>query len=181
MLVLPINWPKYWSFGFSIRPSNEYSRLISFRIGYFDLFAVQGTLKSLLWHQNLTYSNLQCSAFFFFFFVFFLMGQLSHSTWLLEKTIALGIQAMVSKVKSLFFYVLSKFVPACLQRNNCLLISRLQSLSPWFWSPRKENLSLLHCFPFICHEVMGRDAMTLVFWMLRFKPVFSLLFHLYQE
>ena len=92
-LALCIRWPKYWSFSFSINPSNEYSGLISFRIDWFDLLAVYGTLKSLLQHHNLKVSVLQCSAFF--------MVQLSHPYVTTGKTIALTIPTFVGKVMSL--------------------------------------------------------------------------------
>ena len=93
--ALRIRWPKYWGFSFSIRPTNEYSGLISFRTDWFDLLAVQGTLKSLLQHHSLKASILQCSAFF--------MVQLSHLYMTTGNTIALTIWTFVSKVMSLFF------------------------------------------------------------------------------
>ena len=101
-LALPIRWAKYWSFSFSICPSNEYSGLISFRIDCFDLLAVQGTLKSLLQYHSSKASILQCSAFF--------MIQLSHLYMTTKKTIALTIWTYVDKVISLLFNTLSKFV-----------------------------------------------------------------------
>ena len=112
--VLCIRWPKYWSFSFSISPSNEYSGLISFRIDWFALLAVQWTLKSLLQHHNSKASILWCSAFF--------MVQFSWSnshiyTWLLEKTIALTIQTFVGKAMSLLFNMLSRFVIAFQQSD----------------------------------------------------------------
>ena len=115
-LALCIRGPKYWSFGFSISPSNEYSGLLFFRIDWFDLLAVQGTLKSLLQH-NLKASILQCSAFF--------MVQLSHPYMTTRKTTGLTIRIFVSKVMSLLFNTLSGFVRAFLPRSNCLLISWL--------------------------------------------------------
>ena len=116
-LVLHIRWPKYWSF--RISPSNDYSGLISFRTDWFDL-AVQGTLKSILQHHSSKASILQCSAFF--------MVQLSHLYMTTGKTIALTSD-FVSKVMSLLFNMLSRFVIAFLPRSNCLLISWLQSPS----------------------------------------------------
>ena len=113
--VLHIRWPKYWSFIISISPSNEYSGFISFRIDWFDLLAVQGTLKSLLQHHNSKVSVLQCSAFF--------MVQLSHPYMTTGKTKALTIGIYVSKVMSLLFNVLSRFVTAFLSRSKILLIS----------------------------------------------------------
>ena len=117
--VLPIRWPKYWSFSFSISPSNEYSGLISFRIDWFHLLAVQGTLKSLLQHHSAKASILQHSAFF--------MVQLSHPYMTTGKTVALTIWTFVIKVVSLFFNILSRFVIAFLPRSKRLLISQLQS------------------------------------------------------
>ena len=116
-----IRWPKYWSFSFNISPSNEYSRLISFRINCFDLLAVQGTLKSLLQLYSLKISDLWCSAFF--------MVQLSYlymTTW---KTVALTRWSFVGKVMSLLFNTLSKFVIAFLSRSKCLLILSYSNLS----------------------------------------------------
>ena len=101
MPALCNRWPKFWSFSFSISPSNEYSGLISLRSDWFDLFAVQGTLKSFLQHHSLKASILQCSAFF--------IAQLSHSYMTTGKTIALTIWTFVGKVMSLFFNMLSKF------------------------------------------------------------------------
>ena len=106
---LHISWPKYWSFSFSISPSNEYSRLISFRIDWFDLFAVQGTFKSLLQNHSSKALILAYSAFF--------MGQLSHSYTSTGKP-ALTVQIFVSKVMSLLFSMLSRFVKAFLPRNK---------------------------------------------------------------
>ena len=110
--ALRIRWPKYWSFNFSISPSNEYSGLISFRIDWFDLHAVQGTLKSLLWHHSSKASVLQCSAFF--------MVQLSYPYMTTGKNIALIIQTFFSKVMCLLFNMLSRFVIAFLQKSKCL-------------------------------------------------------------
>ena len=107
--VLGIRWPKYWSFSFSIIPSREHPRLISFRMDWLDLLAVQGTLKSLLQHHSSNASILRGSTFF--------IVQRSHHTWLLEKTIALTIQTFISKVMSLLFNTLSRFVTAFLPRS----------------------------------------------------------------
>ena len=116
--ALPISWPKYWSFSFSISPSSEYSGLISFRI---DLLAVQGTLKSLLQHHSLKASILDHSSFF--------MVQLSHSYMTTgKKSVVLTIRTFVGKVMSLLFNIVSRFVIVFLPRSNCLLISWLQSL-----------------------------------------------------
>jgi len=113
--VLHIRWPKYWSF--SISPSNEYSELISFRIDWFDLPAVQGTLKNFLQHHNSKVSILHCLAFF--------MIQLSHPYMTTGKTIALTRWTFVCKIMSLLFNMLSRLVIAFLPRNKCLLISWL--------------------------------------------------------
>ena len=113
--VFLIRWPKYWNFSFSISPSSECSGFISFRIDWFDLLAVQETLKSLLQHHNLKASVLWCSAFF--------LVQLSHPHMTTGKTIALTIWIFVGKVMSLLFNVLSRFVVAFLPRSKCLLIS----------------------------------------------------------
>ena len=110
-LALHTRWPQYWSFSFSISPSSEYSGLISFRIDWFDLPAVQGTLKSLLQHHSSKASILWCSAFF--------MVQLSHLYMTTGKTIALTIQTFAGKVMSLLFNALSRFVIVFLSRKNC--------------------------------------------------------------
>ena len=116
-----IRWWKYWSFSFSISPFNEYAGLISFRIYWFDLYTVQGTLKSLLQHHSSKASILRHSAFF--------MIQLSHPYMTTGKTIALTIQTFVSKAMSLVFNMLSRLVIAFLRRSKHLLISWLQSPS----------------------------------------------------
>ena len=108
-------WPKYWGVSFRISPSKEYSGLISFRIDWIDLLAVQRTLKSLLQHHSLKASILQCSAFF--------MAQLSHPYMTTGKTTALTIWTFVGKVMSLLFNMLSRFVIAFLPKSQCLLIS----------------------------------------------------------
>ena len=115
--VLCIRWPKYWSFSFSISPSNEYSGLITFRMDRWDLLAVQGTLKSLLQHHSSEASILQCSTF--------IMVQLLHPYMTTGKTIALTRWAFVSQVMSLLFNMLSRSVIALLPRSKCLLISYL--------------------------------------------------------
>ena len=117
--VLHIRWPKYWSFSFSISPSNEHPGLISFRMDWLDFLAVQGTLKSLLQHHNVKASILLCSAFF--------MVQLSHPYMTTGKTIALTRQTFVGKVMSLIFNMLSRLVITFLPRSKRLLISWLQS------------------------------------------------------
>ena len=119
--VLCIRWPKYWSFSFSISPSNEYSGLISFRMDWLDLLVVQGTLKSLLQHHSSKMSILWSSAFF--------IVQLSHPYMTTGKTIALTRWTFVHKVMSLLFNMLSRLVIAFLPRSKCLLISWLQAPS----------------------------------------------------
>ena len=136
--VLCIRWPKYWSFNFSISPSNEYSGPTSFRIDWFDLLAVRRTLKSLLQHSSKT-SILQCSACFII--------QLSHPYLTTGKTTALTRQTFVGKVTSLLFYMLSRLVTAFLPRSKGLLISWLQSPSAMILEPRKIVSHCLHCFP----------------------------------
>ena len=127
--VLCIWWPKDWSFSFNISPSNEYSGLISFRMDWFDLLAVQGTLKSLLEHHSSKASILQRSPF--------LMVQLSHPYMTTGKTIALTRWTLVSKVMSLLFNTLCRLVTAFLPKSKHLLISWLQSPSAVIWSPRR--------------------------------------------
>ena len=139
--VLRIRWPNYWNFSFSISPSNEYSGLISFRMDWLDLLAVQGTLKSLLQHHSLKASIFQCSSFF--------MIQLSHPYMTTGKTIALTRWTFVGKVISLLFNMLSSLVIAFLPRSKHLLISWLQSLSAVILElpPTKKVCHCFHCFP----------------------------------
>ena len=127
--VLHIRWPKYWSFRFSISPSNEYSGLIFFRMDWLDLLAVQGTLKSLLQHHCSKASILWYSAFF--------IVQLLHPYMTTGKTIALTRQTFVGRVMSLLFNMLSRLVTAFLPRSKCLLISWLQSPSEVILEPKK--------------------------------------------
>ena len=138
--VLHIRWTKYWSFSFSfsISPSNEYSGLISFRMDWLDLLAVQGTLRSLLQHHSSKASILQCSAFF--------MVQLSHPHMTTGKTIALTRRTFVGKVMSLLFNMLSRFVITFLSRSKCLLISWLLSPSAVILEPKKIVWHCFHCF-----------------------------------
>ena len=135
--ALRIRWPKYWSFSFRISPSNEYSGLISFRMDWLDLLAVQGTLKSLLQHQSSKTSVLQCSAFF--------MAQLLQLYMTTGKNIALTRWTFVGKVMSLLSTMLSRFVIAFLSRSKCLFISWLQSPSAVILEPPKNEVC--HCFP----------------------------------
>ena len=127
--TLRMRWPKYWSFSFSISPSNEYSGLISFRMDWFDLLEAQGTLKSLLQHHSSKASVLQHSALFIL--------QLSHPYMTTEKTIALIRRTFVNKVMSLLFNMLSRLLITFLPRSKHLLISLLQSSSAVILKPQK--------------------------------------------
>ena len=165
--ALRIRWPKYWSFSFTISSSNEYSGIISFRKDWFDLLALQGTLKSLLQHHSSKASILQCSAFF--------IVQLSHPCMTIGKIIALTRQTFAGKVMSLLFKVLSRLVIAFLPRSKSLLISWLQSPSSVILEPRKiKSATVSLISPSICHEVMGLNAVISVCWKLSLKPTFSL-------
>ena len=136
--VLHIRWPKYWSFSFNIHPSNEHSGLISFRMNWLDLLAVQGTLKSLLQHHSSKASIFQHSAFF--------IVQLSHPYMTTGKTIALTRRTFVGKVMSLIFNMLSRLVKVFLPRSKCLLISWLQSPSAMIMEPPLQKKKICHCF-----------------------------------
>ena len=165
--TLCMRWPKYWSFSFSIIPSNEQSGLMSFRMDWLDLLAVQGTHKSLLQHHNSKASILRQSAFF--------TVQLSHPYMTTGKTIALTRQTFVGKVMSLLFNMLSGLVITFLPRSKCLLISWLQSPSAVILEPQKTKSAIVSTVsPSTSPEVRGPDAMIFVFWMLSFKPTFSL-------
>ena len=138
--TLRMRWPKYWSFSFSISPSNEHPGLISFRMDWLDLLAVQGALKSLLQHHSSKASVLQCSAFF--------TVQLSHPYMTIGKTIALTRWTFVGKVMSLLFNMLSRLVITFLPRSKCLLISWLQSPSALILEPKKIKVwQCFHCLP----------------------------------
>ena len=144
-----MRWPKYWSFSFSISPSNEYSGLTSFTMDWFVLLAVQGTLKSLLQQHSSKASILWCSAFF--------IVQLSHPYMTTGKTTALTRQTFVGKVMSLLFNMLSRLVITFLQRSKCLLISWLQSPSAVILEPPKiESVTVSTVSPSICHKVMDQ-------------------------
>ena len=153
--VLPIRWPKYWSFSFSISPSNECSGLISFRMDKLGLLAVEKSLKSLLQHHSSKAPVLQHSDFF--------IVQLSHPCMTTGKTIALTRWTFIRKVTSLLCNMLSRLVITFLPRSKYLLISWLQSPSAVILEPPKIVSHCFHCFPSIFHEVMGPDAMILVF------------------
>ena len=146
--VVLIRWPKIWSFSFSISPPSEYSGLISFRMDWMDLLAVQGTLKCLLQHHSLKALILGCSAFF--------MVQLSHPYVTPGKTVALTRWTFVGKTMSLLFNMLSQFVIAFLSKSKFLLILWLQSPSKVILEPKKMKFVTISTFsPSICHEVMG--------------------------
>ena len=151
--VLHIKWPKYWSFSFSISPCNECSGLISFRMDWLDLLAAQETLKSLLQHHSSKVSILRPSAFFM---VLLLQPY--------GKTIALTTRTFVGKVMSVLFNMPSRLVITFLPRGKHLLISWLQSPSAVVLEPRKiKSVSVSTVSPSISHEVIGLDAMILVF------------------
>ena len=157
--------PKYWSFSFSIIPSKEHPGLISFRMGWLDLLAVQGTLKSLFQYHSSKASILQRSAFF--------TVQLSHPYMTTAKTIALTRRTFVGKIMSLLFNMLSRSVITFLPRSKHLLISWLQSPSAVILEPRKiKSDTVSTVSPSISYEVMWPDAMIFIFWMLSFKPTF---------
>ena len=156
MSRLCIGYPKYLSISFSISPSNEHSGLLSFRMDWLDLLAVQGTLKSLLQHHRLKASVLWCSAFF--------AVQLSLPYATSGKTTALTMWTFVSKVIPLLFSTLFRFVIDFLPRSEDLLISWLQSPSAVILEPKKIKSATVSTFSSsIYHEVMGPDAMILVF------------------
>ena len=154
--ALHIRWPKYWSFSFNISHSNEPLGLISFRMDWLDLLAVQGTLKSLLQHHGSKASILWGSAFF--------IVQLSHPYMTTGKTTVLTRWTFVGKVMSLLFNILSRLVVTLFPRSKRLLISWLQSPSTVILEPKKiKSDTVSTVSPPVCHEVMGPDAMVLVF------------------
>ena len=161
-LALHIRWPKYWSLSFSIIPSNEYSGLISSRMDWLDILAVQGTLKGLLQHHSSKASVLRCSAFF--------MVQHSNPCLTIGKKHSLDIYQQ----SDVLFNMLARFIIAFLPRSSHLLISWPQLPSTVIWEPKKiKSVTASSLSPTICHELMGLDAMTLIFLMLNFKPAFS--------
>ena len=154
--TLHMRWPKYWSFSFSISPSNDHPGPISFRMDWLDLLAVQGTLKSLLQHHSSRASILWRSAFF--------TVQLSHPYMTTGKTIALTRWTFVDKVMSLLFHMLSRLVITFLPRSKRLLISWLQSPSAVILEPKKMKSDTVSTVsPSISHEMMGPEAVILVF------------------
>ena len=152
--ILCIRWPKYWSFSFSISPSKEYSGLISFRMNWLDLLAVQGTLKSLLQHHNSKASILLCSAFF--------IVQLSYPYLTTGETIAFTRQTFVGIVMCLLSNMLSRLVIAFLPRSKHLLISWLQPPSSVILEPKNmKSVTVSIVSPSICHEVMESDPFVI--------------------
>ena len=137
--VVRIRWPKYWSFSFSISPSDEYSGMISFTIDWLDLLVVQGTLKSLLQHHSSKASILQHS--------FFYIVQLSHPYMTMGKTISLTRWTFVGKVMSLLFNMLPRLVITFLPRSKRLLISWVQSPCSGFGAQKNKVCHCFHCFP----------------------------------
>ena len=172
--VLPIRWPKYQSFSVSINPSNEYSGLISFRIT--GLISLQSKRISRI------FSNTTVHKHQFFDAQLFFMVQFSHPYMTTGKTIALTRWTFVGKVMSLLFNMLSRLVIAFLPRSKCLLISWLQSPSGVILEPKKiKSVTVSVVSSSICHEVMGPDAMILIFLKMSFKLTFSISFHFHQE
>ena len=156
--ALHTRWPKYWSSSYNISPSNKHPGLISFRMDWLDLLVLQGTLKSLLQHHSSKASVLQHSAFS--------IAQLSHPYMTTGKTIALTRQTFGDKLMSLPFNMLSGLVITFLLRSKHLLISWLPSQSAVILKPKKIKSVTVSTFSLsVCHEVMGLDAMILVFWM----------------
>ena len=154
--TIHMRWPEYWSFSFSISPSNEHPGLIPFRMDWLDLLAVQGTLKSLLQNHSSKASILQCSAFF--------TVQLSHPYMTTGKTIALTRRTFIGKVLSLLLNMLSRLVTTFLPRSKHLLISRLQSPSTVIFEPPKiKSDTISTVSPSIFYVVMGLDAMIFIF------------------
>ena len=163
--TLRMRWPKDWSFSFSIIPSKEIPGLISFRMDWLDLLAVQGTQKSLLQHHSSKASILRPSAFF--------TVQLSHPYMTTGKTITMTRRTFVDKVVSLLSNMLSRLVITFLPRSKRLLISWLQSPSAVILEPPKiKSATVSTVCPSISHEVMGLDAMIFVFWMLSLSQLF---------
>ena len=172
--ALPIRWPEYWSFSFNIGPSNEHPGLISFRMDWVDLPAVQETLKSLLQHHSSKASIFQCSAFF--------IVQLSHPYMTTGKTIDLTRQTFADKVMSLLFNMLSRLVITFLPRSKRFLISWLQSPSAVILEPRKIKSDTFHCFPIYfpwsdgtrCHDLSSLNVEL-------YANFSTLLSHFHQE
>ena len=145
--VICIRWPKYWSFSFSISPSNDYSGLISFGMDWLNLLAVEGTLMSLLQNHSSKVSIPERSAFFIL--------QLSHPYMTTGKTMALTRWTFLCKAMSLLFNMLSRLIVPFLSKSKCLLISCFSYHPQRFWTPQNTVCHCFHCSPSICHEVMG--------------------------
>ena len=175
--ALRIRWPKYWSFSFNVSPSNEYSGLISFRMDWFDLLAVQGTLKSLLQHHSSKASIIWRSAFF--------IVHPSHPYMTIGKTITLTRQTFVGKVMFLLFNMLSRLVITFLPRSKCLLISWLQSPPAVIWEPHllpQKSLPLFPLFPHLFAMKCGTGCHDHCFLHVELEAnFFTLLFHFHQE
>jgi len=157
--ALPIMWPKYWSFSFSISPSNEYSGLISFRINWLDL-GVQGTLKSLLQHHSWKASILWCSAFF--------VVQVSHPYMITGKAIVLTIWIFVSKVMSLLFNMLSRFVIIFSKEQASLSFLAAVTICNYFGAQGNKSLTVFHCFPIYLPWSDGTGCYNLHFLNIEF-------------
>ena len=170
-----MRWPKYWSFSFSISPSNEHPGLISFRMDWLDLLAVQGTLKSLLQHHSSKASILQCSAFF--------IVQISHPYMTTGKTIALTRRTFVGKVMTLLFNMLSRLVITFLLRSRRLLISWLAITICSDFGAQKNKIShCFHCFPIYLPWSDGTGCHNLSFLNVELLAnFFTLHFHFHQE
>ena len=166
--VLRIRYPKYWNYSFSISPSNEYSGVISFRIDWFSILAIQGTFSRF-------FSNTTVQKHQFFSAQLFFIVQLSYPYMTTGKTMALTRRTFDGKEISLLFNMLSRLVITFLLRSKHLLVSWLQSPSVVILEPKNiKSATVSTVSPSISHEVMGPNAMILVFWMLSFKPTFSL-------
>ena len=153
--VLRIRWPKYWSFSFSISLSKEHPGLISFSMDWLDLLAVQGTLKSLCQHHSSKASFLQHSAFF--------IVHLPYPYMTTGKTIALTRQTFVSKLMPLLFNMLSRLIINFPPRSKCLNFMAAVTICSDFGAQKIKSVTISIVSPSICHEVMGPDAMILVF------------------
>ena len=154
--ALCIRWPKYWSFNLNISPSKEHSGLIFFRMDWLDLLAVQETLKSLLEHHSSKASILWCSAFFII--------QLAHPHMTTGKITALNRWTFVGKVMSLLFNMLSRLVITFLPRSKCLNFLAAVTICSDFGAHKIKSVTISTVSPSICHQVMGPDAMILVFF-----------------
>ena len=153
--ALRSRWPKYWSLRFNISSSSEHPGLISFRMDWLDLFAVQGTLKSLLQHHSSKASVFRHSAF--------LRVQFSHPHMITGKTVALTRRIIVDKVMSLLFNMLYRLVETFLSKSKCLNFMDAITICSDFGAQKIKSATVSTLSPSICHEMMGLDAMILVF------------------